>query len=176
MHQITQQSNSQSQQYFTFMLAGEEYGIDILKILEIRTLEHLTVLPSAPSFVKGVINLRGSIIPILDLRELFKIEPIPYDRSTVVIILQINNDGQNQVVGIIVDAFSDVNSIDPKDIKPKPEIAEMVGQDFIIGLANVMIDQNKSKLIILLDANSLLQSNDWDKVNLPSIRDANEKN
>lgn len=147
-------------QYFTFFLADEEYGIDILSVLEIRGLEHMTLIPSAPGFIKGVINLRGAIIPVMDLRERFNMTTIDYTRSTVLIVLQIKNHEQKKNIGIIVDAVSDVYSVNLNEIKPKPEICNTEGHDYISGLVTISQPNMDDKLVILLDVNKLLEIED----------------
>lgn len=159
------QNHQALEQFFTFMLADEEYGIDILSVLEIRRLEHTTALPSAPAFIKGVINLRGTIISVMDLRMRFGIDSIPYGASTVVVVLQVDMNAQKREIGIIVDAVSDVYKIAKEDIKEKPDFCQTKGQEYISGLVNVS-QGNKDKLIILLDVNKLLSLAELQ--NLPS--------
>lgn len=148
-----------NKQFFTFMLANEEYGFDILSVLEIRGLEHMTSLPSAPKYIKGVVNLRGNIIPAMDLRERFNIESIPYNRSTVMIVVQIVNNENKKVVGIIVDSVSDVYSINQQDIQPKPEFYHSAGNEYISGLVTIHLKDTEDKLVILLDVNQLFDVN-----------------
>src|SRR5205823_4797907 len=106
-------------EFLTFRLGAESYGIDILKVQEIRGWEPPTTIANAPSFIKGVINLRGVIVPILDLRVKFRLPETKYDEFTVVIILNI----AARVVGVVVDSVSDVLSLDPEAIRPTPEFA-----------------------------------------------------
>ena len=109
------------QEYLTFMLNEEEFGIDILCVQEIRVWSSVTELPNKPDYIKGVINLRGVIIPIIDLRQRFGAEPLEYDEQTVTIILK-NKDRENpMVVGIVVDAVSEVYKFDHKSIRKQPE-------------------------------------------------------
>lgn len=156
-----EKTSTNSAQYFTFILAEEEYGLDIRKVVEIRSLEHLTALPSAPSYVKGVVNLRGAIIPVISLRELFHMPDQAETRTTVIIVLQITVNEHKQVIGVIVDAASDVYSINPEDIKPKPEICDSTGKDFIVGLTAIHQENKQDKLIILLDETKLLNFNEF---------------
>ncbi len=149
-----------TKQYFTFLLDNEEYGFDILSVLEIRGLERMTSLPSAPNYIKGVINLRGTIIPAMDLRERFNIEPIAYNRSTVMIVVQIMTNESKKIVGVIVDSVSDVYSINQQDIQPKPEIYHSAGHEYIAGLVTIHPKEDEDKLIILLDVNKLFDSNE----------------
>lgn len=143
-----------TKQYLTFFLDGEEYGVDILGVQEIRGWEKTTILPNSPSYIKGVINLRGTIVPITDLRERFCLESKEYGPLTVVIVLNIFDSRSNKkVVGIVVDAVSDVYDISSSKIKSSPEIEQQVSGEFIEGLFNI-----DEKMLILLDINRLLIS------------------
>ncbi|MCS5712010.1 chemotaxis protein CheW [Candidatus Berkiella aquae] len=155
----TNNSFQQNNQYFTFILDNEEYGVNILHVLEIRGFEKVTAIPSAPEYIKGVINLRGNIIPVMDLRERFKIEPIPYNRSTVLIVIQVGEDKLKKRMGVIVDAVSDVYSIDPSQIQPRPEACNTSGQEYISGLVPIKQKNTEDKLVILLDVSKLLNLN-----------------
>lgn len=162
-------------QYFTFMLAEEEYGIDILNVVEIRGLEKLTAIPSAPVFVKGVLNLRGSIIPVMDLRERFNMPTIPYGRATVVVVLQVTDkDDEKKEIGIIVDAVSDVYRVNQNHIKPKPDVCNQAGHDYIAGIASIPQDNKPDKLVIVLDVNKLMDYETIDK--FEEIQVNHEKN
>jgi purine-binding chemotaxis protein CheW len=152
-----------SGQYFTFMLAGEEYGVNILSVVEIRGLEKTTPLPNAPAFVKGVINLRGVIVPVIDLRERFGLATAEHNATTVVIMLQVIVNDSKRIVGVVVDGVSDVYSINQTDIKPKPEMCTTIGQEYIVGLANIKEENAQDKLVILLDANKLLDMSEMQK-------------
>jgi purine-binding chemotaxis protein CheW len=174
-----QESNQQEtfgyhDQYFTFMLAEEEYGIDILNVVEIRGLEKLTAIPSAPVFVKGVLNLRGSIIPVMDLRERFNMATISYGRSTVVVVLQVDQNDDKKEIGIIVDAVSDVYRVSKENIKPKPEVCNQSGHDYIAGIASIPQENKQDKLVILLDVNKLLTFDTIKKIEALDI--SHEKN
>lgn len=153
-----------TKQYFTFMLADEEYGFDILSVLEIRSLERMTSLPSAPHYIKGVVNLRGNIIPAMDLRERFNIKPIPYNRSTIMIVVQIIKNEVKKIVGIIVDSVSDVYSIRQQDIQPKPEIYNSMGHEYISGLTTIHIKDGEDKLLILLDVNKIFDLDELENI------------
>jgi purine-binding chemotaxis protein CheW len=145
----------QLQEYLTFILNGEEYGVDILCVQEIRVWSSVTELPNKPDYIKGVINLRGIIIPIIDLRQRFGHEPLEYNEQTVTIILSNKNSDKTTVVGIVVDAVSEVYKFDKKSIRPPPEFGNKIDRCFLHGLASV-----ENKLIILLDSNSLLDQNE----------------
>lgn len=145
-------SEADVNQHLTFFLAGEEYGVDILSVQEIRGWEKTTVIPNSPEYVKGVINLRGTIVPIVDLRLRFSLPVLEYGPLTVVIVLMVRDKaGRNKVVGIVVDAVSDVYDIDRSKIKNPPDLDHAVGNTYISGLYNV-----DNKMVILLDINTLL--------------------
>lgn len=139
------------QQYLTFIMAGEEYGVDILAVQEIRGWEPTTVIPNAPEYIKGVINLRGTIVPIMDLRSRFSLERVEYSPVTVVIILKVETERGERVMGIVVDAVSDVHSISDSDTRNSPELIEDLNTEFIRSLVSV-----DDSMIILLDVQRLL--------------------
>ena len=139
------------QQYLTFIMAGEEYGVDILAVQEIRGWEPTTVIPNAPSYIKGVINLRGTIVPIMDLRSRFNLERVEYSPVTVVIILKVETERGERVMGIVVDAVSDVHSISDSDTRNSPDLIEDLNTEFIRSLVSV-----DDSMIILLDVQRLL--------------------
>ncbi|MFD2166503.1 chemotaxis protein CheW [Thalassotalea euphylliae] len=139
------------QEYLTFILNGEEYGVDILCVQEIRVLSSVTELPNKPSYLKGVINLRGVIIPIVDLRQRFGQDALAYNDKTVTIILRSLDPSSPMVVGIIVDAVSEVYKFEPSSVRQPPALGNQVDRCFLKGLASV-----ESKLIMLLDTESLL--------------------
>ncbi|WP_286235698.1 chemotaxis protein CheW [Thalassotalea sediminis] len=143
------------QEYLTFMLNGEEYGVDILCVQEIRVWSNVTELPNKPDYLKGVINLRGVIIPIIDLRQRFGLQPLEYDEQTVTIILKSQSTEQPMVVGIVVDAVSEVYKFDLNAIRTPPKFGSKVDDCFLKGLANI-----ENKLIILLDSNALLDQDE----------------
>ncbi|WP_018275835.1 chemotaxis protein CheW [Teredinibacter turnerae] len=146
----------QTDQYLTFIMAGEEYGVDILCVQEIRGWESATPLPNAPAHIKGVINLRGTIVPIVDLRQCFGMEAIDYTPVTVVIVLKVKSESSEyRVMGIVVDAVSDVYSLGKKDMRPPPDLSNAVNTDFVKGLVNV-----EDKMVILLDIDELLTLED----------------
>lgn len=145
-----------SEQYLTFFMDDEEYGVDILSVQEIRGWEHATSIPNAPSHVKGVINLRGTVVPIVDLRQRFGIDQIEYGPTTVVIVLKVlEGRSGNKVMGIIVDAVSDVHNFKVSDIQSSPEVADNSNTAYIKGLGNV-----GEKMVILLDIKALLNADD----------------
>jgi purine-binding chemotaxis protein CheW len=136
-------------EYHTFTLGPEEYGIDILKVQEIRGYDAVTTIANAPSFIKGVINLRGIIVPIVDLRIKFNLGTVNYDQFTVVIIL---NLGQ-RVVGVVVDSVSDVLALTPEQIRHAPELSSALDTRYIIGLGTL-----DDRMLILVDIEKLMSS------------------
>lgn len=140
-------------QYLTFLLAGEEYGVDILRVQEIKGWDNVTPIPNTPDYIKGVINLRGTIVPIVDLRERFTLDTIPYGPTTVVIVLKVNSDAGSRIMGIVVDAVSEVYNIKAEDLKAAPDFGQAISTDFVLGLATV-----DEKMVIVLDIDHLLNS------------------
>ena len=143
------------QEYLTFLLQGEEYGVDILCVQEIRVWSSVTELPNKPGYIKGVINLRGVIIPIIDLRMRFGHPALDYNEQTVTIILRQHSQSRTMVVGIVVDAVSEVYKFSEKAIRQPPAFGNNIDSCFLKGLASV-----DDKLIILLDSDSLLNEDD----------------
>ncbi|GAB3537504.1 chemotaxis protein CheW [Noviherbaspirillum agri] len=136
-------------EFLAFTLGREEYGIDILKVQEIRGYETVTRIANAPDFIKGVVNLRGIIVPIVDMRIKFQLGEPTYDQFTVVIILNV----AGRVVGMVVDSVSDVTTLTPEQIKPAPEMGTALNTDYLIGLGT--IDQ---RMLILVDIDKLMSS------------------
>jgi len=148
-HIDTQGSEASGQEYLVFTLGTEEYGIDILKVQEIRSYETVTRIANAPDFLKGVTNLRGVIVPIVDLRLKFKLGNVRYDHQTVVIILNV----AGRVVGIVVDGVSDVLTLTGDDIKPAPEFGVSVSNEHLTGLGSV-----EGRMLILIDIERMMTS------------------
>ena len=115
------QNNEGNEQFLTFLMNGEEYGVDILSVQEIRSWEQATSIPNVPEYVKGVINLRGTIVPIIDLRTRFGMEQEEYSRVTVVIVLKVQTSKGERITGIVVDAVSDVYSLSSEDMRNPPD-------------------------------------------------------
>lgn len=135
------------QEFLAFRLGKEEYGIHILQTQEIRNFETLTRIANAPEYLKGVMNLRGVIVPVIDMRLRFATGSANFDESTVVIVLNI----KGHVIGMIVDSVSDVVTLPASAIKPPPELGTVFSSDYLIGLGD--IDQ---RMIILLDIEKLM--------------------
>ncbi|MCX7627577.1 MAG: chemotaxis protein CheW [Methylophilaceae bacterium] len=144
-----QTSRAVAGEYLTFTLGKEEYGIDILKVQEIRGYDSVTRIANTPEFIKGVINLRGTIVPIVDLRIRFNLGKVEYDDFTVVIILNV----RDRVVGIVVDGVSDVVTLQPGQINAVPDLVSTIDTKYLIGLGTV-----GERMLILVDIESLMTS------------------
>lgn len=142
-------------QFLTFILAGEEYGVDILRVQEIKGWDSVTPIPNTPEYIRGVINLRGTIVPIIDLRARFSLESIPYGPTTVVIVLKVINGDKSRIMGIVVDAVSEVYNINNEEMKPPPDFGTMISIDYVHGLATV-----EEKMIIVLNIDHLLNADE----------------
>lgn len=140
-----------SEQYLTFLLEGEEYGVDILRVQEVRGWESATPLPNSPAYVRGVINLRGLVIPIVDLRLRFGMPPVDYTKMTVVIVLRLQAEGRSRVVGVVVDGVSDVLDVAVEQRKAAPEVGRAGEVSFVRGMATIA-----EKMVILLEVDHLL--------------------
>lgn len=138
------------EQYLTFMLANEQYAIDILCVEEIRSWEKPTQIPNSPEHVKGVINMRGIIVPIIDLRIKFSVGTANYSEVTVVIVLTIESEEETKTIGFVVDAVSDVLDADESDIKKAPAFGGQIPPHFVKGLVNV-----EDNVVTLLNAEAL---------------------
>lgn len=161
--------NEQTDQYLTFIMADEEYGVDILGVQEIRGWESVTPIPNSPTHIKGVINLRGTIVPIIDLRQRFGLENVDYGPLTVVIVLKVNTLKGPRVMGIVLDAVSDVYSIAKDEMKEAPDLGDHVNTSYIKGLVNV-----NNKMVILLDINELLGRDAIPDVNIDTLKELKE--
>lgn len=136
-------------EYLTFVLGEEEYGIEILKVQEIRGYDTVTRIANTPDFIKGVINLRGTIVPIVDLRLRFNLGKVEYTDFTVVIILNLNH----RVVGIVVDGVSDVITLQDSQVNPVPELVSNIDTKYLVGLGTV-----DNRMLILVDIERLMTS------------------
>ena len=146
-------------QFLSFTLGDEEYGVDILRVQEIRSWEPVSRIPNVPSYEKGVVNLRGAIVPIVDLRERFGLSNLPYTPLTVVVVLQIQtSEGKTRVMGVVVDSVSDVVDVDKQTIQEAPDFGTKVSTEFINGLASV-----NERMVMLLDVEKLLQLESLDE-------------
>ena len=138
-------------EFLTFRLGNEEYGIEILKVQEIRGYDSVTQIANAPDFIKGVVNLRGIIVPILDMRIKFKLNCVEYNQFTVVIILNV----AGRVMGIVVDGVSDVIELEADQVRPAPEFGAVIDTEYITGLGTVA-----ERMLILIDIEKLMSNSD----------------
>ena len=155
----TVETSSQGiQQVLCFALAGEAYAIPIIKVREIQAHAVITRIPKAPSYMPGVINLRGAIVPILELRQRFSLGVPPEDIRPVIIIVEV----QSRTIGIRVDSVSDVLDLDASTIRPAPELGTQtaLGREFIAGLASLPGSDGSDSMLILLDLDHLLSDNE----------------
>ncbi len=140
-----------SREFLTFVLGKEEYGIEILKVQEIRGYDSVTQIANTPAFIKGVINLRGVIVPIVDMRIKFNLGQVTYDEFTVVIILNV----ANRVLGMVVDSVSDVLTLSAEQIKPAPEFGSGIDTAYLTGIGAV-----DDRMLILIDIEKLMTSSE----------------
>lgn len=154
MNQTKAASNEEdliASEYLTFTLGSEEYAIDILKVQEIRGYEQPTLIANSPPFIKGVINLRGIIVPIVDLRVKFRLTKVEYTPFTVVVILNV----AGRVIGVVVDSVSDVIMLTRQQIRPAPDFSATFDTKYILGLASV-----EGRMLIVSDIEQLMTSTD----------------
>jgi len=144
-------ANEEQQQYLTFMLGGETFAIGILRIKEIIEYGQLTEVPRMPDFIRGVINLRGSVVPVIDLGARFGKQPANISRRTCVVIIEIDHEGEQQVIGVMVDAVNEVLDIPPEQVEPAPNFGANIRADFIQGMGKV-----EGKFVIILNVNHVL--------------------
>lgn len=150
-------SNHKVQQFLTFELAGEAYGVEILKVQEIRGWTPVRKLPNLPEFVKGALNLRGVIVPILDLRERFQMQVVDYTPMTVVIVIRLNlTESGPTVLGIIVDAVSDVVEINWSEVSAMPSMGSKIDTRYMHGMY-----MRESGMVMLLDVEKLLSPEEY---------------
>ena len=145
-----------TREILVFVLGAEEYGVDILKVQEIRGYDKVTPIPSAPDYLKGVMNLRGVIVPIVDLRVKFRLAEIRYDEFTVVVILRF----AGRVIGLVVDGVSDVIALKASEVKEAPNLGSVVDSTFIAGLAT-----QDDRMVLLLDIEKLLSTGELNLLN-----------
>ena len=152
--ETTLQAENGLDQYLSFMLADEEYGIDILLVQEIKGWEGVTPIPNMPDYIMGVINLRGTIVPVVDLRRFFELETVPFDKTTVVIVVRVSDEEHGErTMGIVVDAVSEVHNIARADLKPAPDFGGACSTESIKGLAT-----QDNKMLIMLDIDHLMNN------------------
>ncbi|KAA0014504.1 chemotaxis protein CheW [Billgrantia pellis] len=148
-------AEAHNREFLVFSLGDEEYAVDILKVQEIRGYENVTRIANAPDFIKGVTNLRGVIVPIVDLRIKFHLDKVEYGGQTVVIVVNV----EDRVVGIVVDGVSDVMTLSPEQIKPAPEFGVTLSSDFLSGLGSL-----EDRMLVIVDIDKLLTSDEMELV------------
>ena len=153
MDKVMQALTNKGDKYLTFALAGEEYGIDILKVKEIIGIMPITTIPQMPNFLKGVINLRDQVIPVVDLRLKFELASIGYTDRTCIIVVEVTNAERKVPMGIVVDSVSEVLNIDTEDIEAVPTIEEAIKVKYILGIAKI-----KDSVKILIDVDKILSN------------------
>jgi purine-binding chemotaxis protein CheW len=157
--QAAAQAAAQQTQYLTFMLGSEVFAIGILAIKEIIEYGSLTVVPMMPECIRGVINLRGAVVPVMDLSARFGKKAAEVTKRTCIVIVEIETDGEHQDVGVIVDAVNEVLDIPASEIEPAPAFGTKIRTDFIHGMGKV-----NGKFVILLDVNNVLSTDEMNAV------------
>src|SRR5579862_2726364 len=146
-------SDDRAGKYLTFVIGKEEFGVGVLKVREIMGIQDITAVPQTPPFLKGVINLRGKVIPVIDLRLKFGLPSIDYTQRTCIIVVQVKSGSALLPMGIVVDEVSEVITMAPGDIEDTPDFGANVSTTYILGMAKI-----KDKVKILLDINEVLTS------------------
>ncbi|MCF6246032.1 MAG: chemotaxis protein CheW [Desulfobacula sp.] len=155
INQAVQHITARQGKYLTFSLVDEEYGIGIIQIKEIIGMMPITSVPRTPEFVKGVINLRGKVIPVIDLRLRFDMEPSDYTERTCIIVVEIEGKDNTVIIGIVVDSVSEVLNINEQDIEQAPSFGTKLNTNYILGMA-----KTEGGIKILLDIDSVLTSDE----------------
>ncbi|CAA9314475.1 MAG: Positive regulator of CheA protein activity (CheW) [uncultured Lysobacter sp.] len=145
----TQDASEMAGEFLTFTLGSEEYGVEILKVQEIRGYDSVTRLPGAPDFIKGAINLRGTIVPVVDMRLKFELPQVTYDDTTVMIVLNV----ADRIVGVVVDSVSDVIALNASQVRPTPDLGGAIDRKFLTGIGVV-----EDRMLVLLDIERLMTS------------------
>jgi purine-binding chemotaxis protein CheW len=144
-------STAATSQFLTFLLAAEQYGVEILKVQEIRGYSAVTPIPNTPSYIKGVINLRGTVVPVVDLRAKFAMETVDYNKFTVIIVVTLGA----KIIGLVVDAVSDVLDVPAAEMRMAPDLGTRVDTRFIRGMATI-----GDRMTVLLDIDRLLSEDE----------------
>jgi purine-binding chemotaxis protein CheW len=146
--------------YLTFQLASEEFGIQVLKVREIMGVQDITAVPQTPAHIKGVINLRGKVVPVIDLRLKFGLPAVDYTARTCIIVTQLRSDNATVLMGIVVDGVAEVLSLSGSEIEDTPDFGEKLETQYLLGMAKV-----KGKVKILLDIDRILSQQELQKLN-----------
>lgn len=141
-----------AEQYLTFVLDGQDYGVSILSVQEILGWEAATPIPNAPAFMQGVINLRGTIVPVIDMRMRFNLPPVQYGPLTVLLVLTVKKGDRSRTIGVIVDAVSDVYNVNQEAVQDAPRINRAISAEFLRGLINI-----DGRMVMLLDTDKLAE-------------------
>jgi len=153
--------------YLTFRLGEEDFGLEILKVQEIIGMQEITSIPRTPAYVKGVINLRGKVIPVMDLRLKFGMEEAEVSRKTCIIVVQVRGEMGDIIMGIVVDEVSEVLEISGREIEPAPTFGTRINTDFVLGMA-----KTESAVKILLDLDRVLTQQDIAAITDEEMSDA----
>ncbi len=148
---ISEVRSEQLQQYLSFVLAGELYAVDILRVVEIRGWTPVTAVPNTQPYIKGILNLRGIVLPVFDLRDRFQLAPLPYDPTTVVIIVKVESRHGQKMMGIVVDSVRSVVDIHKRELKERPDCGAAINSEFILNIASV-----GSEMVMVLDIDAML--------------------
>lgn len=148
-------ASSGQKQFLSFLLDEEEYGVDILRVQELRGWTPVTRVPDMPEYLRGVLNLRGAIIPVVDLRCKFGLAPVEYGPTTVVIVVKVDSGSTERIMGIIVDAVAETYTLDLEKIQPAPKVGSAINARFITGLV-----AQSERMIVLLDIDQLMNSDE----------------
>lgn len=162
MHAVMHNQGAESgevNQYLTFQLGTEQYGVNILQVREIRGFSPVTQIPHSPRHMLGVLNLRGLIVPVIDLRMRFGLEVQDYTPTTVVIVLNLQSEQGQQDVGVVVDAVSDVVNVSPEQTKPRPAFGSREGGEFVSALAAL-----EDRMVLLLDIDKILAQDELEQL------------
>ena len=149
------QTDARAGKYLTFQLANEEFGIRVLKVREIMGLQEITAVPQTPMHIKGVINLRGKVVPLIDLRLKFGLDAAEYTQRTCIIVTQVRGESGSVLMGIVVDGVSEVLNLTAQEIEDTPDFGEALTGQYLLGMAKV-----KGKVKILLDIDRVLSTQD----------------
>jgi purine-binding chemotaxis protein CheW len=152
---IAASTDARSGKYLTFQLGNEEFGVRVLKVREIMGIQEITAVPQTPGHVKGVINLRGKVVPVIDLRLKFGLPSAEYTQRTCIIVTQVQGDAGLILIGVIVDGVSEVLNLASSDVEDTPDFGEDVAAQYLLGMAKV-----KGKVKILLDIDKVLSTQD----------------
>lgn len=151
--EVANRADERAGKYLTFELGAEEFGIRVLQVREIMGLQDITAVPQTPHFVKGVINLRGKVIPVICLRSKFGLEGVEYNARTCIIVVQVNGEAGPLQLGVIVDGVSEVLNITPSDIEDTPDFGGGATTPYLLGMAKI-----KNKVKILLDIDRVVEA------------------